>query len=339
MSLLDLLQPHSEEHPSGENLEYETAFTDLQLAAAPREEQQIGDRVLAAEEPDYMDVAAKAKVVLEQSHDLRAAIHLARANLHLNGLPGFAEATAYLRGCLENFWDTCHPQLDEDDGDATMRINAVLSLTDSAGIMRGLQRAPLTESRAFGRFSLREILIAEGEIELPSDAEPAPDTNAISAAFQDTDPDVLTSFYAAAHAALADIAAVDAVFAEKTPGYGPELEPVLKMLRKIESRLGAASGTSLEEIEEAQVEVSDEGAAPAATRQSAPGTVNSRSDVTAALERIMAYYERHEPSSPLPVLLARAKRLVNADFLTIMKDMAPEGVSNVNLIGGIEESE
>ncbi len=39
----------------------------------------------------------------------------------------------------------------------------------------------------------------------------------------------------------------------------------------------------------------------------------------------MGYYARQEPSRPVPILLTRAKRLVGADFMTIMKDMAPQG--------------
>ena len=56
-----------------------------------------------------------------------------------------------------------------------------------------------------------------------------------------------------------------------------------------------------------------------------------------ALDKIISYYQRHEPSSPVPVLLTRAKRLVSADFLTIMKDMAPQGVDQVRQIGGIDD--
>ena len=58
-----------------------------------------------------------------------------------------------------------------------------------------------------------------------------------------------------------------------------------------------------------------------------------------ALDRIIAYYARSEPSSPVPMLLERAKRMVGADFLTIIKEMAPDGVQNVHLIGGIVETE
>ena len=67
--------------------------------------------------------------------------------------------------------------------------------------------------------------------------------------------------------------------------------------------------------------------------------MNSRNDVRNALDRIIGYYERMEPSSPLPILLLRAKKLVDADFVTIVKDMAPGGIDNVNLIGGLEDEE
>ena len=44
-------------------------------------------------------------------------------------------------------------------------------------------------------------------------------------------------------------------------------------------------------------------------------------------------------SEPVAVLLKRARRLVAADFLTIVKDLAPDGVPQVNLVGGITEEE
>ena len=83
--------------------------------------------------------------------------------------------------------------------------------------------------------------------------------------------------------------------------------------------------------------------APEAQSNDAPvasggGAINSPNDVLNTLDRIISYYKRNEPSSPVPMLLLRAKKLVSADFLTIVKDMAPHGVENVYLIGGIEET-
>jgi type VI secretion system protein ImpA len=41
----------------------------------------------------------------------------------------------------------------------------------------------------------------------------------------------------------------------------------------------------------------------------------------------------------VPIILERAKRLVGADFLTIMKDLAPDGLVSVMNIGGIKPSD
>lgn len=64
------------------------------------------------------------------------------------------------------------------------------------------------------------------------------------------------------------------------------------------------------------------------------GDINSRADVVRALEKICSYYERHEPSSPLPLLLQRCKRLVPLGFVDILRDMAPDALSQVELIAG-----
>lgn len=69
------------------------------------------------------------------------------------------------------------------------------------------------------------------------------------------------------------------------------------------------------------------------------GAINSSTDVINALDKIMSYYQRVEPSSPVPMLLERAKRLVGADFITIIKDIADQGKDQVYNIGGIEEED
>ena len=343
MGVSALLRSFGDDEPSGENLEYDPVFTEMELAAAPGEERQMGDSVLAAEEPDWREVAQKATAVLEQSHDIRAAVYLATAELAMRGLPGFADVTGYIRGCLEDYWDTCHPQLDaDDDNDPTMRVNAVLALADANTVLRGLRRAPLTESRAFGRFTLRDIQIAEGEIVAGPDEENIPDTTLVGAAFQDTGPEKLGVLREAAETAAANIKAISARFDEMTPGQGPDLDVLARLVGQIVSRLRNATGGGGEaETETSQAEAEDAPAPAARAGQAAAagggGAINSPNDVANALDRIMAYYKSHEPSSPIPLLLERAKRLVNADFLTIMQDMAPQGIDNVHLIGGIED--
>ncbi|MEX0351318.1 MAG: type VI secretion system protein TssA [Paracoccaceae bacterium] len=341
MDLAAYLEPRDANPPSGENLEYDPAFTDLELAAQPGEEQQMGDEVKAAEEQDWGEVRDKALAVMEQSHDIRAGVFLAEAALNTKGLTDFADVTKYVRALLEDYWDSCHPELDEDDGDATMRINAVAGLAGSDRVLRALRRTALTESRMFGRMTLRHIEVAEGVANMPADLDDVPDAAGVSAAFQDTDDDVLEANLAAVNSALEDVDAIDGVFVENTPGEGPTLDPLKDTLKALQRALAKHSGAEVpaDDPGEAADGPSGGGAAPAPSGGGGGGAINSPADVTMMLDRIMDYYARTEPSSPVPILLDRAKRLVSADFLTIIEDMAKEGLSEVRRIGGIKGSD
>lgn len=340
MDLKGLTASRGDDAPSGENLEYDMDFINLELAAQPGEEKQAGDEIVPAEDPDWSDVKDKAMTVLERSHDLRAAVHLAQAVIYTDGLEGFAETTAYIRSVLENFWDSAHPQLDpDDDDDPTSRINATQGLAGSSTVLRGLRRAALAESRGFGRVSLRDIqLAAEGSGD-------GPDAGGIAAAFQDTGAEVLTGKLAAIKQAIADVNAIDGVFNQHLPGQGPNFDDLVKMLRQMSSAVAEHAGGDV-----AAAAGDMGGAAPAAAASSGgggggaavggvPGSIGSLNDVHTAIDKIMAFYQRAEPSSPVPILLARAKKLVGADFMTIMKDMAPNGLDNVRVIGGLEDED
>lgn len=353
MDLRALLEPRDSEPPSGDNLEYDPVFTEMEHAAQPGEERQIGDEITAAEDPEYRDVQRTALDILGRSHDLRAAVFLGDAVLRLDGIQAFAQVTSYIRGCLEDYWETCHPELDaDDDDDPTMRINAIQGLCGQPGGLGGpsqvfasLRRAALTDSRNFGKVSLRDIEIAEGVIPTPPGMDSLPDTGTIGAAFKDSPDDFLSATLEAARQAREDVKAISAVFDDRTPGQGPELDELVKLLGTIDRRLTAYGNIGDSAADDA-AEDDGEAAAPAAAAggggaaaPAAPGTINSPADVSAALDRIIGYYRRHEPSSPIPILLERAKRLVSADFLTIIRDMAPSGMDNVQTIGGLEDDD
>ncbi|QYK42377.1 MAG: type VI secretion system protein TssA [Paracoccaceae bacterium] len=346
---------HGDDEPSGENLEYDPAFISLELAAQSSDEQQFGDSITPASGPDHKEVMAHAKEVLSRSHDLRAAIFLAPTLLALEGLKGFADCTAFIRWMLDEYWDTCHPQLDaDDDDDPTMRVNAVVALADPDNVLRAIRQAQLTESRAFGRFSLRDIMIAEGDMAPPSGMDNPPEASAINGAFQDTSEEWLAGLMAAVDSALGDVRAISAVFDDKVPGRGPELDPLIRILRQIKEKFSSYGVAG--EAEQADEDAAEDGgagdgegfagggaSAPAGGRApgpvSAPGAINGPQDVRNTIDRLIAYYQRAEPSSPVPLILARAKRLVGTDFVSIIKDMAPDGKDMVYMIAGLKDED
>jgi len=51
------------------------------------------------------------------------------------------------------------------------------------------------------------------------------------------------------------------------------------------------------------------------------------------------YFERYEPSSPVPFLLQRAKKLLSMNFMEILQDLTPDAVSQAENICGVKKTE
>ncbi|MCD2184692.1 type VI secretion system protein TssA [Rhizobium sp. GN54] len=341
LDLDNLLRSLDDDAPSGPDLEYDSDFTALILASQVGEERVVGASVIPAEEPDYGMVSRNAIDLLGRTRDIRIAVILANAMLKTRGLPGFEEVLDYIRRSLEDYWESIHPKLDEDDdNDPTMRINAVLGLIDRSTVLAALRSAQLADSRAFGRFALRDLQLAEGEISPGSEAEVVPTHQTISAAFQDSDPVRLTAIAEAIDKCRGHVKAIETVLDDKVGGLAPDLDPLHRMLHDIRSRLASHVVTEVGESSAEPLEGEESRPAAGVTTRAMPsGAIGSPEDVKNAIDRILDYYARHEPSSPIPLLLHRARRLVSADFVTILRDIAPQGMENAALIGGFSESD
>lgn len=334
-----LVAPVSEDSPSGDNLEYEPEFGQLERAAQGTDEHVMGDEVVAAEEPDWSDVESQALELLSRSKDLRIAVLLTRAMVNRHGPEGLADGVALMRGLLEQQWQTVHPQLDEeDDNDPTFRVNSVLPLSDRDGMLRDILQMTIVSSQMVGRFCLRDVLVASGDLSPLAGQDQVPDAALIAAAFMDSDIDELQANFAFINSAADDIGKVEAVFAENVgAANSPDLDAFvtrLKELQKVFAENLAARGIGVELPQ-------DEGGAAAAAGGPAAaisGEVTSREDAIRMIDKICLYFERNEPSSPVPLLLQRAKRLVSKDFLDILRDLTPDGVSQAELIGGVTDT-
>jgi type VI secretion system protein ImpA len=80
-------------------------------------------------------------------------------------------------------------------------------------------------------------------------------------------------------------------------------------------------------------------ASSSAPGPSVQGGIHSKEDVSRALDQIAEYFERHEPSSPVPLLVRRARRLVGMSFVDIIRDLSPDAISQVNVVSGEKPQE
>lgn len=339
MSALDLerlLAPIADDNPTGDDLEYDAEFMELERIAQGKPERVMGDEVLAAEDPDWDDVQARAEALLGRSKDLRVAVLLARGALATAGAEGLADGISLIAALLDRYWEGVHPRLDpEDDNDPTTRVNCLLQLADRVGFVTMVRNAPMVSSQVLGRFSYRDFLVASGEMQAAADAETEPpDAAQIEAAFRDASVESLTDTHAALDTALNGVDAIDATMNEQVgASYAPDLDPLRQTLRAIRDLLAQHLANRGADVAVAPVEAGTAAAEP--VRRAAPGDVSSREDVVAMLERICQWYARNEPSSPVPLVLRRAQRLAQMDFMEILRDMTPSGVAEAEQIGGI----
>ena len=335
MSVLEveqLLQPVSAESPCGENLEYDQAFIEMNRDAEGKPEQQMGDEIIEAQGPDWASVRGKALDLMTRTKDLRVCVALARAVLGTDGLVGLGDGLAVLRGLIERYWDSFHPQLDPDDwNDPTMRMNVLSALCDQDTVLRNIREATLVESKALGRFSLKDIEIATGQAAAPAGTEP-PDLAAIDGAFLDCDLEALQATADAVARSLEHTAAIDASLMANEQ-VGPTQEPDLAALPEV---LEAARQVLAEQLARRGVGVAPGAEDHTGAPQPVAGEVNSREDVIRVLDKACDYFSRQEPSSPVPLLLRRAKRLISKDFMDIIQDIAPDGINQIKTIAGEE---
>ena len=54
--------------------------------------------------------------------------------------------------------------------------------------------------------------------------------------------------------------------------------------------------------------------------------IGPRAESMSVLDGLCAYFETHEPASPVPLLLQRAKRLIPMSFVDILRELAPDGL-------------
>jgi type VI secretion system protein ImpA len=330
------LRPVSDESPAGDDLEYDPAYGELERAARGKEERESAGKKIEAEPPRWREVAESATELLTRTRDLRIAVLLTHAALNVEGIVAFSAGLGLIKGLLEQFWDTVHPQLDKDDNDdPTLRINSLAPLDSRAAVLQSLARAPLVESKTAGRFSLRDLRLATGEAK-PADAEKVPEPALIEAAFMDCPIEGLT---ATANDVNECVAAVEAILALLVDRVGVERAPTFENLSGELRAMQTALAPRLERRGAATAGAASAGSAAAAAAVAVVGEIRSRDDAVRLLENLVDYFRRNEPSSPVPLLLQRAKRLVAKDFMEILRDLTPDGVSQAEMIGGLNREE
>jgi type VI secretion system protein ImpA len=334
------LQPVSEEVPCGEDLSYDPNFQALENMIRGKPETQFSE----AKPPEWKQVRSLCLELLARSKDLRIALILVVAELELEGLPGFKESLAFLKGLLERYWQHVHPQLDPaENNDPLQRINIIASIAmpigsfgDNFRVLERLQAAPLCDSVQMGRYSLSDIL--QAETATAGDGRPTADLAQIEAAFRDSTPDQLTLLYQAINESIASVEAIDAQLTSTVgPNNAPDLTRLSTELISIQKRIAPYLPVTTPRLSAEETASVSQTSTQSDAMLLPRAEIGSRQDVVRMLQKICQYYAQAELSSPVPLILKRAMRLAEMDFVQIIKEMAPEAIGEIFRIAGEKE--
>ncbi len=338
-------QPIDAQQPCGPDLEYDGSFLALSQAASGKPEQQFGDTVIPAVEPDWRLVERLATEMLGKTKDLRVVAWLTEAATRLHGVPGFAAGVQLMNLLCEQYWDDVHPRLIIDgDNDPFLRIGALASLSSSGGsyadgspIMRALRDA-LLANRAL------PIKVRDVEMAARHDAAASYSDAQIVSILKDAIDEGSPSVLALEQATVSAGALAALVEARMAGGEQPDFSALKTLLKLVSAAIGRAKtpegdDTPPADSADAPVDGAEVASAGAPTRGAGLGEVKSRDDARRALQRVCAYLEKNEPSNPASLFARRAERLLGMDFMDIVRELSPDSMQHIQMLTGAKSSD
>jgi type VI secretion system protein ImpA len=334
---ITLAEPVAEMPPCGIDCEYEGDFLALSQAVVGKPEQQFGDTVIAAVEPDWRAVEQMAVDLLGRTKDLRVVAWMTLAATHLHGISGFSAGISLMLALCERYWDDVHPRMMVDgDEDPYLRINALSSISDGAGgysdgfgIMRVL-RTQLLVSQPLP-VSIRDV-----EMAISKDAAARyslAQVESILADARQASSEAILSFDVAKESLNVLARLIGEHFVS---GDSPDISALTSLFKTVGSVLDRAKAGPDNAAEDGDGEVDNDPMVGLGSQrvQGTLGEIRSREDVRRSLQRVCDYLERHEPSNPAALFARRAQSLLDRNFLDIMLELSPDSVQHLQMLTG-----
>ncbi len=337
MDIETLLTPVSPEQPCGENLEYDADYQAMEQASQGKAEQQFGDTIIPAEPADWTKVEKLALSLLERTKDLRVMLALTHAWAKRRGLPGYADGLLLIQEALTRYWEPLYPLLEEyGEKDPFYRINALAGLGDKSALTGTLRAATLLRSNGDEITLLdAQSLLDNSKSECPG--YPGGRPRLVDELARGDQPGI--EAIVQIHTRLETIRTI--LVNHLGESGVPEMEQLQKLTSIVALARQSGETQAPQDVQDPQAQTDD---APAATTTSAPARVvetdwrnvqlQTRDDAQLMLEKVKQYFARHEPSHPAPLMIERVQRLIEMNFMDLIRDLAPDSVHQVeNIIG------
>jgi len=325
-NLDELLNEAPSAPPCGPEMTYAAEFLALEQLALGKVEQQYGDTIIPAEDPDWQSVESNALQLLVQSKDMRIAGLLCRSWTNTEGLIGLARGLELMGALLAKYWDDIHPL--PEDGDYFMRMNAVAMLNDVTGLLRELRQTEFLASN-FGHFTVRDAeVLARGQ-RAESNAQLTMDQLRLGMAHAAEQGHALLVAVPRAKEALEQLVRLcdDKLPHHQRPDMG-NIQSLVALLHSLLPKSEQAAAVSKGPGDGPDVVVT---AAPAIGQE-----IKTREDAIRQLVKIAEFLESTEPTNPASLLIRRSAKLMGMSFIDLLRELAPQSLQQIELITGVQ---
>lgn len=315
MDVESLLVPISDEQPCGPDLEYDplggVQWSQLQSQAEGEKVDGI------TQPPDWSSLQEDALAMAARWKHLRLGVILLECGAELEGFAGLRDGLALLHAWSSTYWDTLHPCGDADDI-RDLRPPLINSL-DAGRFLVRLGRIPLAKSIG-GVFSFEDYEAAKNASSDDDDARNQ--ARLVIGTFESTPKDVHQANLALVTECLERTRELEGGYDDRLGLGHVDLAGLRDLLSRIIKALEGYAWAETASAAGGSVSAGgfDDSALPGGVM--VPGAVNSRQSAIAALDSVIRYFEKTEPSSPVPYLLRRAQRCVGKSFMELVEELA-----------------
>ena len=340
-----MLQPISEENPSGEYLRFTGLYDEIKEARRADKDVPQGQWQTELKVADYRKVIDLATPALtSQSKDLQIAAWLSEAIVKIHGFTGLRDGLKLMSGIQERFWETLFPEIDE--GDMEGRANAVAWMDEQSAL--ALRRAPITGVSGYSfldfedsrQYDIPENIDALSYEEQPKYRELAAEAEAKNKVTADKwrkeKAASRRAFYEELAVAIeecwAEFRELNRVIEEKydrnqMPGLrhlNKALEDIQTLTKKLLEDKRAEEPDAADETAEAGAEGNGDAAAEGGAFVAVAGTggaIRTRQDALKRLNELAEFFRKNEPHSPVSYLIDRAVKWGNMPLESWLQDV------------------
>jgi type VI secretion system protein ImpA len=322
LDLEKLLAPVPGDDPAGPDLAYDPQRHEIEQAFETSVSIDASG-IAETGDVDWRAIIATIAALSERTKDIWLPVYLCRAGAQAGQLGTVALGARALAGLLETYWTELHPRL-EDYG-VQGRKAACDTLAAHREFIGPLGRVVLVDHGRLGHFTAADL------VRFHRGGEAEEGYGLFRAALADGAEAQLGEAGVALDAVSEALRRVDETLtAHADAGNGTNFADTYDSLGAIRTAVAAFLPQAPLDLDEVEDEAAEgEGAAPAAA---GVGAVRNRADVVRTLDLVIDYYRRSEPTSPVPLLLERAKSWVMGDFMAVLQDIVPGALDEARLL-------